>query len=259
MVVTDEDLASVPLKTVRSIEIEQFVPVDAPARPLASSSRPTTWSPSPSPARPSTCSSRSWPSAGLRAIGKIVLRDREQLVALDPFSSTMLLSTLYWPDEVRIVGELALPEAEVEIKPAERAMAEQLVEAMTGEFDPAAYHDEYREALMAIIEAKAAGAEIAEPAAAPAARVDGPDGRPRSERGRGQSGAPHGRAGGNRDCQGFEGYAQAQARWRPGHGRNRGRPGPAPQVRLSHSRGAFSLTTVAPHKPQAARVLRERS
>ena len=41
---------------------------------------------------------------GLRAIGKIVLRDREQLAALDPFAVTMLLSTLYWPDEIRPVG-----------------------------------------------------------------------------------------------------------------------------------------------------------
>jgi DNA end-binding protein Ku len=106
---------------------------------------------------------------GLRAIGKIVLRDREQLVALDPFSSTMLLSTLYWPDEVRSTGELTLAEDEVEIKPGERAMAEQLVATMTAEFDPAAYRDEYREALMAIIEAKAAGSELAEPTTAPAA------------------------------------------------------------------------------------------
>jgi DNA end-binding protein Ku len=100
-----------------------------------------------------------------------VLRDREQLAAIDPFSSTMLLSTLYWPDEVRGVGELQLPEAEVEVKPAERAMAEQLIDAMAGEFDPSAYRDEYREALLEIIEAKAAGSEIAAPAAVPAAGV----------------------------------------------------------------------------------------
>jgi DNA end-binding protein Ku len=108
---------------------------------------------------------------GLRAIGKIVLRDREQLAAIDPFASTMLLSTLYWPDEVRSTAELALPEAEVEIKPAERVMAEQLVAAMTADFDASAYHDQYREALMDIIEAKAAGAEIAEPAPEPAAKL----------------------------------------------------------------------------------------
>jgi DNA end-binding protein Ku len=100
-----------------------------------------------------------------------VLRDREQLALLDPFSSTMLLSTLYWPDEIRSTGELALPEDEIQIKPTERAMAEQLVAAMTGEFESSAQRDEYREALSAIIEAKAAGAEISEPAASPTATV----------------------------------------------------------------------------------------
>ena len=108
---------------------------------------------------------------GLRAIAKIVLRDREQLAAIDPFASTMLLSTLYWPAEVRSAGELQLPEAEIEVKPAELAMAQQLVDAMAGDFDAAAYRDEYREALLDIIEAKADGAEIAQPAPAPAGKV----------------------------------------------------------------------------------------
>jgi DNA end-binding protein Ku len=66
---------------------------------------------------------------------------------------------------------LSLPEAEVEIKPAEKEMAWQLIDAMTGEFDAAAHRDEYREALLGIIEAKASGAEITAPAAAPAAPV----------------------------------------------------------------------------------------
>jgi DNA end-binding protein Ku len=83
----------------------------------------------------------------------------------------MLLSTLYWPDEVRSTAELALPEEEIQIKPAERAMAEQLVAAMTGEFDTSTHRDEYREALVAIIEAKAAGAEVAEPAPAATAAL----------------------------------------------------------------------------------------
>src|SRR5206468_11371645 len=85
---------------------------------------------------------------------KIVIRDREALAALDPFENTMLLSTLYWPDEIRALGELDLPEEEPEIKPAEKKMAAQLIEAMTGEFDPAQYRDEYREALMQVIVSK---------------------------------------------------------------------------------------------------------
>ncbi|MGD0121856.1 MAG: Ku protein [Candidatus Limnocylindrales bacterium] len=171
VVVTDEDLAAVPLKTVRSIEIEQFVPVDAAGEATRFVKQAYYLEPDPIARKAFYLLKQVLAERGLRAIAKIVLRDREQLAAIDPFSSTMLLSTLYWPDEVRSVGELQLPEAEVEVKPAERAMAEQLIDAMAGEFDPAAYHDEYREALLGIIEAKAAGAEIAEPAASPAAGV----------------------------------------------------------------------------------------
>jgi DNA end-binding protein Ku len=171
VVVTDEDLAAVPLKTVRSIEIEQFVPVDAASEATRFVKQAYYLEPDPIARKAFYLLKQVLAERGLRAIAKIVLRDREQLAAIDPFASTMLLSTLYWPDEVRGVGELQLPEAEVEVKPAERAMAEQLIDAMAGEFDPSAYRDEYREALLDIIEAKAAGAEIAEPAAAPAAGV----------------------------------------------------------------------------------------
>jgi len=86
----------------------------------------------------------------------------------------MLLSTLYWPDEIRALGELDLPEEEPELKPAEKKMAAQLIEAMTGEFDPAAYRDEYREALMQVIESKIEGRETVEvePAEEPTKLVD---------------------------------------------------------------------------------------
>ena len=71
----------------------------------------------------------------LQAVCKIVLKDREQLAALDPFGPTMLLSTLYWPDEVRDVADLDIPEEEAEFKPAEVEMARQLVDALSGDFD----------------------------------------------------------------------------------------------------------------------------
>ena len=81
---------------------------------------------------------------------------------MDPFENTMLLSTLYWPDEIRALDELDLPEEEAELKPAEKKMAAQLIEAMTGEFDPSNYRDEYREALMQVIESKIEGRETIE-------------------------------------------------------------------------------------------------
>ena len=57
---------------------------------------------------------------------------------------------------------LDLPDEEPEIKPAEKKMAAQLIEAMTGEFDPANYRDEYREALMQVIDSKIEGRETVE-------------------------------------------------------------------------------------------------
>jgi DNA end-binding protein Ku len=102
---------------------------------------------------------------GLSAICKVVIKDREALAALDPFDDTMILSTLYWPDEIRSVKDLEIPAETPEFKAAEKAMAEQLVAAMTRPFDPEEYHDEYREALTAIIEARIEGRE-AEPAPA---------------------------------------------------------------------------------------------
>jgi DNA end-binding protein Ku len=171
VVVTDDDLAAVPLKTVRSIEIEQFVPIDSGGEATRFVKQAYYLEPEPIARKAFFLLKEVLAERGLRAIAKIVLRDREQLAAIDPFASTMLLSTLHWPDEVRPLGELSLPDAEVETKPAERAMAAQLVDAMTTEFDPAAYHDEYREALLGIIEAKAGGAVIAAPAPAAAAGV----------------------------------------------------------------------------------------
>jgi DNA end-binding protein Ku len=74
----------------------------------------------------------------------------------------MLLTTLHWPDEIRSVGELDLGDEDYDFKPAELKMAQQLVSAMTGEFDPAQYKDEYREALETIIQAKVEGEETVE-------------------------------------------------------------------------------------------------
>jgi DNA end-binding protein Ku len=96
---------------------------------------------------------------GLTAICKVVIKDREALAAIDPIGETMLLTTLHWPDEIRSTAELDLGDEDYDFKPAELKMAQQLVAAMTGEFDPAQYKDEYREALETIIEAKVEGKE----------------------------------------------------------------------------------------------------
>jgi DNA end-binding protein Ku len=162
VVITDEDLEKLPLKTVRSIEIEQFVDASEAESQTKFVKQAYYLEPDRVGRKAFQLLKEVLQDKGLTAICKIVIRDREALAALDPFENTMLLSTLYWPDEIRAMSELDLPEEEPEIKPAEKKMAAQLIEAMTGEFDPAAYHDEYREALMQVIESKVEGRETVE-------------------------------------------------------------------------------------------------
>jgi DNA end-binding protein Ku len=164
VVVTEEDLESVPLKTVRSIEIEAFVDEDQAEEKGTRFVKQAYYLEPDEIGRKAFYLLRSvLTETGKTAICKIVLKDREQLAALNPFSKTMLLTTLHWPDEIRSLEELNLPEDEIEIKPTERKMAEQLVASMASEFDPSQERDEYREALMKVIEAKVAG-EKPEPA-----------------------------------------------------------------------------------------------
>lgn len=162
VVIDEEDFESVPLKTVRSIEIELFVEAQREAHGANFVRQAYYLEPEPVGRKAFYLLKSVLADEALSAICKIVLKDREQLAALNPYSQTMLLSTLYWPDEVRSLSELDLPEEEFDFKPAEKQMAQQLVQAMKAEFDPQDYRDEYREALMAVIEAKVAGAPAAE-------------------------------------------------------------------------------------------------
>jgi len=167
VVINDADLESLPLKTVRSIEIEQFVESEAAATHTKFVKQAYYIEPDKIGRKAFALLKSVLQDKGLTAICKVVIKDREALAALDPYENTMVLSTLYWPDEIRALGELDLSDEEPEVKAAEKAMAEQLVGSMTGEFDPANYTDEYRTALMQIIESKVEGKEVvAAPAAA---------------------------------------------------------------------------------------------
>jgi DNA end-binding protein Ku len=162
VVIDDQDLEKLPLKTVRSIEIAQFVDAQEAESQTKFVKQAYYLEPDRVGRKAFQLLKEVLQDKGLTAICKIVIRDREALAAMDPFENTMLLSTLYWPDEIRDMGELDLPEEEAEIKPAEKKMAAQLIEAMTGEFDPAEYRDEYRDALMQVIESKIEGRETIE-------------------------------------------------------------------------------------------------
>ncbi len=162
VVITDEDLEKVPLKTVRSIEIEQFTKAEQDGAAVQFVKSAYYVEPDKIGRKAFYLLKSVLEDEGLTAICKVVIKDREALSALDPFGDTMLLTTLHWPDEIRSTKELDLPDEDFDFKPAELAMAKQLVSAMTGEFDPAQYKDEYREALENVIQAKVEGKETVE-------------------------------------------------------------------------------------------------
>jgi DNA end-binding protein Ku len=159
VVVTDEDLEAVPLKTVRSIEIEAFVDANQEAHGAEFVKSAYYLEPDPVGRKAFFLLRSVLADKGKTAICKVVMKDREQLAAINPYSSSMLMTTLHWPDEIRPIEELAVEDDGVEIKASERKMAEQLIASMTGDFDAAAFRDDYRQALMGVIEAKVAGEE----------------------------------------------------------------------------------------------------
>jgi DNA end-binding protein Ku len=103
---------------------------------------------------------------GKVAIGRFVLRTKETLVAIRPMDGVLCLETMRYADEVLAADrEQPIPEPASEPSERELDMARQLVRALSTDFDPDKYHDEYREELLDLIDRKAAGEEIVAPEA----------------------------------------------------------------------------------------------
>jgi DNA end-binding protein Ku len=103
---------------------------------------------------------RAMEEKGLTALAKISIRNKESLCALRASNGTLVLETLYYADEVQI--EQPTRVAEVDVSERELGMAQSLIDLLSEPFDPEKYHDEYRAALMEVIEAKLAGQEVVE-------------------------------------------------------------------------------------------------
>jgi DNA end-binding protein Ku len=107
------------------------------------------------------------------AIGRIIVRSKERLVAIRTVDDMLCIETMRYADEVLPRTDLVPDDGDIELTDRERAMARQLVESLASEeFLPEKYRDEYREQVLDLIERKAAGQEIvAEPVVEPPAKV----------------------------------------------------------------------------------------
>jgi DNA end-binding protein Ku len=95
------------------------------------------------------------------AIANLVMRNRAYLAAIRAQDGLLLLSTMHYHDEVADPAELEIdPADDVRVADREIAMAEQLIESLTTEFDPTAYRDEHRERVLAFLASKAEGEQV---------------------------------------------------------------------------------------------------
>jgi DNA end-binding protein Ku len=160
VVIEPEEFAALEPAFTRSIEIEDFVQLDE-IDPIFFD-RPYFLAPSRGGARPYRLLLEAMRDTGKVAIGRVVLRSRQQLVAVHPRGGLLLMTTLVFADEIQRTSELGeLREAEeVELGAHELDVAVRLVESIARPFDPANYHDTYREALLELIDRKAGGEQV---------------------------------------------------------------------------------------------------
>ena len=172
MIVRQEELDALDPRHTKTIDIESFVElsdIDPVYYDSAYHVAPATGG-----AKPYALLLSAMEQAGKVAIGRFVLRTRQQLCALRPADGVLMLSTMLFGDEVNAPERLDELEGlgDVEANEREVAMAEQLIESLSTPFDPTAYRDEYRERVLDLIDRKAAGEEVAvQPAAAAPAPV----------------------------------------------------------------------------------------
>ncbi|MGW7343527.1 non-homologous end joining protein Ku [Streptomyces sp. NPDC054854] len=153
--ITDEDLAQLPIATARTIEIMSFVPSEE-IDPLQLDAAYYLAANGPTAAKPYTLLREALKRSRKVAIAKYALRGRERLGMLRVVDDVIAMHGLLWPDEIRTPEGVA-PEADVSVREAELDLADALM-ATLGEVEMASLHDDYREAVEAMIAAKAGGA-----------------------------------------------------------------------------------------------------
>ena len=168
VILDDEDFDKVPVESSRAIDIERFVDLDEIDPVMFKKSYYLI--PEATGAKAYALLREAMSQDGRVGIAKVSFRDKEHLAALRFKDEAFVLETMYWPDEIR-EAEFGDVDVDVKVRDQELAMARQLIESLTAEWEPEAYTDEYREALMQIVEAKINGEEIEVVEPEPTAKV----------------------------------------------------------------------------------------
>lgn len=176
VVITDEDIATLPEERSREIEVLEFVPAGQ-IDPIMYD-RSYFLEPDSKSIKSYVLLARTLADTDRVAVVHFSLRNKTRLAVLRvmDFSKreVMVVQTLLWPDEIRDPDFPAL-DGEVDIKPAELKMAGQVVESMATDFHPEEFHDDYQEQLRDLVQAKLDGGEVFSSEETPTALDDADD------------------------------------------------------------------------------------
>ena len=166
VVLTDEDFEQLPLPSKHTIELNAFVE-EREIDPVFYE-KSYYLEPGERAEKPYALLLKALEEKKLSATASITIRKKEQLCVLRPLNGTIMLETLYYPDEIR--QERGIDLDKVKVSERELEMAFTLIELLKKPFEPSEYRDHYREALAELIEAKLEGKEVV---TAPPAREAG--------------------------------------------------------------------------------------
>jgi DNA end-binding protein Ku len=164
VILTDQDFARVNVEATQSVDIVQFVDLSE-INPMYFD-KPYYLEPEKKGRHAYALLREALKSMNKVGIAKVVIRSREHLAALKPNGEALVLELMHFADEIVDTGSLDLP-AEEEPRENEMKVAKLLIDTMTAAFDPEQFQDTYREELLAMIEARAAGKTIPEGKPAP--------------------------------------------------------------------------------------------
>ena len=156
VVFTEEDFDSLPVAGAKEIDVIEFVPTDQIDPVLFD--RCYYLEPEARGVKPYVLLREALEETERTAIVKIAIRARQQLAALRVRGEVIVLQTMLWPDEVR-TAHFDFQDKKVEVRPQELAMAGSLIETLNSDWNPEDYQDEYREAVLALVDEKLAGGE----------------------------------------------------------------------------------------------------
>jgi DNA end-binding protein Ku len=159
VIIRDEDLEKLPDTNSKTIDIIDFVSLDE-IDPIYFE-KSYYLEPAEGGEKAYALLKRAMSETGKIAVAKVTIRSKEALVVLRIYSQAILMATIFYPDEIRSTAGLTGVQTEPTVHENEVQMANSLIENLSGHFDPGKYTDKYRESLMALIQTKISGGQIA--------------------------------------------------------------------------------------------------